>query len=96
MTDQEYDRLKAAIDGLPTDGRTLVQQFEALEEGQAINVVYETGAYAGVVTEIRSYGIRFKDRSWASFVTGDAVTLVENFGLPNILRHAVTAIEIAQ
>ena len=75
---------------------TLVQQFEALEEGQAVNVVYEDGAYAGIVVEVRSYGIRFKDRSWASFITGDAVTLVENFGLPNVVRHAVTAIEIVE
>ena len=75
---------------------TLVQQFEALEEGQAINVVHEGGAYAGVVHEVRSYGIRFKDRSWVSFINGDAVTLVENFGLPNVVRHTVTTIEIAQ
>ena len=96
MTDEEYGRLKAAIDGLPADGRTLVQQFAALKEGQAVNVLYAGGAYAGIVHEVRSYGIRFKDRSWASFVTGDAVTLAENFGLPAVMRHIVTAIEIAQ
>ena len=102
MTDEEHDRLKAAIDALPTGERTLivrtlVQQFEALEEGQAVNVLYETGAYAGIVHEVRSYGIRFKDRSWASFATGDGVTLAKfNAASHDVARHTVTAIEIAQ
>ena len=102
MTNEEHDRLKAAIDALPTGERTLivrtlVQQFEALEEGQAVNVLYETGAYAGIVHEVRSYGIRFKDRSWTSFATGDGVTLAKfNAASHDVARHTVTAIEIAQ
>ena len=76
MVDEEYPRTRAAIDNLKTEAmplrsavacehqeHTLVQRFESLEEGQAVNVVYSGGAYAGIVKEVRSYGIRFRDRS---------------------------------
>ena len=95
MTDDEYARLSAAIEsGEEGQGRALVQQFESLEEGQAVNIVYEGGAYAGIVDRMRSYGITFKGGSWASYVYGDSVEMVENLGLPNVRRYPVQRIEI--